>query len=58
MHHMQYKKQVFSGTFQFFAQFIKKLLDTLELSDIIPPFEKLNHSNEANYRTVSALPEN
>ena len=33
------------------AQFIKKLLDTLKLSDIIPVFEKLNHSNKANYRT-------
>ena len=44
------------GTFQFFAQFIKKLLDTLKLSDIIPVFEKLNHSNEPNYRTVSILP--
>ena len=43
------------GTFQFFAQFIKKLLDTLKLSDIIPVFEKLNHSNEPNYRTVSIL---
>ena len=38
------------------AQFIKKLLDTLKLSDIIPVFEKLDHSNEANYRTVSTLP--
>ena len=44
------------GTFQFFAQFMKKLLDTLKLSDIIPVFEKLNHSNKANYRTVSILP--
>ena len=44
------------GTFQFFAQFIKKLLDTLKLFDIIPVFEKLNHSNEPNYRTVSILP--
>ena len=44
------------GTFQFFAQFIKKLLRTLKLSDIISVFEKLNHSNEANYRTVSILP--
>ena len=43
------------GTVQFFAQFIKKLLDTLKLSDIIPAFEKLNYSNEANYRTVSIL---
>ena len=43
------------GTVQFFAQFIKKLLDTLKHSDIIPAFEKLNHSNEANYRTVSIL---
>ena len=43
------------GTFQFFAQFIKKLLYTLKLSDIIPVFEKLNHSNEPNYRTVSIL---
>ena len=38
------------------AQLIKKLLDTIKLSDIIPVFEKLNHSNEANYRTVSILP--
>ena len=44
------------GTFQFFPQFIKKLLDPLKRSDIIPVFEKLNHSNEANYRTVSILP--
>ena len=44
------------GTFQFFAQFIKKLLDTLKLSNIIPGFEKLNHSNEPNYRTLSILP--
>ena len=44
------------GTFQFFAQFIKKLQDTLKLSNIIPVFEKLNHSNKANYRTVSILP--
>ena len=43
-------------TFQFFAQFIKKLLDTLKLSDIIPVFEKLNHSNVPNYRTVTILP--
>ena len=45
------------GTFQFFAQFIKKLLYTLKLSDIISDivFEKLNHSNEPNYRTVSIL---
>ena len=42
--------------FQFFAQFIKKLLDPLKLSDIIPVFEKLSHSNEANSRTVSILP--
>ena len=35
---------------------MKKLLDTLKLSDIIPVFEKLNHSNKANYRTVSILP--
>ena len=40
------------GTFQFFAQFIKKLLDTLKLSDIRPVSEKLNHSNEPNYRMV------
>ena len=44
------------GTFQFFVQFIKKLLRTLKLSDIISVFEKLNHSNEANYRTLSILP--
>ena len=44
------------GTFQFFAQLIKKLLDTLKLSDITPVFEKLDTSNEANYRTVSILP--
>ena len=44
------------GTFQFFAQFIKKLLDTLKLSDIIPVFEKLYHNNEVNYRTVRILP--
>ena len=44
------------GTFQFFAQFMKKLLDTLKLSDIIPVFEKLYHSNELNYRTVRILP--
>ena len=35
---------------------MKKLLDTLKLSNIIPVFEKLNHSNKANYRTVSILP--
>ena len=34
------------GNFQFLAQFIKKLLDTLKLSDVIQVFEKLNHSNE------------
>ena len=44
------------GTFQFFAQFIKKILDTLKLSDIIPVFEKLNHINEPNFRAVSILP--
>ena len=45
------------GTFPFFfAQFIKKLLDTLKLSNITPVFEKLDPSNEANYRTVSILP--
>ena len=44
------------GTFQFFAQFIKKLLDTLKLSGIIPVFDKLNHSSKASYRTVSILP--
>ena len=44
------------GTFQFFAQLIKKLLDTLKLSDITPVFEKLDTSTEANYRTVSILP--
>ena len=38
--------------FQFFAQFIKKLLDILKLSDIRPVFEKLNHSNELIYRMV------
>ena len=43
------------GTFQFLTQFIKKLLDTLKLSDKIPVFEKLNYSNEAN-STVSVLP--
>ena len=43
-------------TFQFFAQFIKKLRDTLKLSGIIPVSEKLNHSYEPNYRTVSILP--
>ena len=40
----------------FFAQFIKKLLDTLKLSNITPVFEKLDPSNEVNYRTVSILP--
>ena len=44
------------GTFQFFAQLIKKLLDTLKLSDITPVFEKLDTSTEANYKTVSILP--
>ena len=43
------------GTFQFFVQFIKKLLDTLKLSDITPFFEKLDPTNEANYRKVSIL---
>ena len=43
-------------TFQFFAQFIKKLIDTLKLSDIIPVFEKLNDNSEANYWTASILP--
>ena len=44
------------GTFQFFGQFIQKLPDTLKLSDITPVFEKLDPSNEANYRTLSILP--
>ena len=43
-------------TFQFFAQFIKKLLDTSKLSDVTPVFQKLDPSNEANYWTVSVLP--
>ena len=39
------------------AQSIKKLLDTLNISGIIPVSENsLNHSNEANYRTVRILP--
>ena len=44
------------GTFQFFAQLIKELLDTLKLSDITPVFEKLDPDNEANLRTVSIRP--
>ena len=43
-------------TFQLFTQFIKRLWDSLKVSDIIPIFEKLNHSNEQNHRTVSILP--
>ena len=35
---------------------MKKLLDTLKLSGIIPVFDKLNHSSKASYRTVSILP--
>ena len=41
------------GTFQFFV--LEKLLDTLKLSDITPFFEKLDPTNEANYRKVSIL---
>ena len=44
------------GTCQFFTQFIKKFLDRLKRSDIIPVLEKLNHSNGAKYRTVIILP--
>ena len=43
------------GTFQFFAQSIKKLIDKLKISYRTPVFEKLNPSNEANYGMVSIL---
>ena len=57
---MVQKEKIFSfksyRNLSVFRSVRKKLLDTLKLFDIIPVFEKLNHSDKANYRTVSILP--